>query len=94
LLLKHPVVTAIAAELDRTPAQVLLRWNLQRGVVVIPKSTNKKRIEENAGVYGFVLTQGQMDRINDHDLWGRHVRFLPGNPTYLSPGEDLDSFWS
>jgi diketogulonate reductase-like aldo/keto reductase len=54
--LEHPVVTGIASRLGRTPAQVIIRWHLQHGVVVIPKSVVRERIVANADVDGFELT--------------------------------------
>jgi diketogulonate reductase-like aldo/keto reductase len=54
--LSHPSVAAIAERLDRTPAQVLLRWCVQRDVIVIPKSTHRERIEENAQIFDFELS--------------------------------------
>jgi 2,5-diketo-D-gluconate reductase A len=54
--LEHPVITGIAARLGRTPAQVIIRWHLQHGVVVIPKSVVRERIFENADVDGFELS--------------------------------------
>jgi diketogulonate reductase-like aldo/keto reductase len=54
--LEHPVVTGIAERLGRTPAQVVVRWHLEHGTVVIPKSTNADRIRSNADVGGFELS--------------------------------------
>ena len=54
--LQHPVVTAIADRLGRTPAQVIIRWHLEHGVVVIPKSVVRERIIANADVGGLELT--------------------------------------
>ena len=51
----HPVLQRVAAKHGATPAQVLVRWALQSGLVVIPKSVRPERIRENAGVYGFAL---------------------------------------
>ena len=49
----------------------LLRWNVQRGVVVIPKSIHKERIEENFGIWDFTLTNEEMKRISSLDMgWG------------------------
>ena len=58
--LEHPVVTAIADRLGRTPAQVIIRWHLEHGVVVIPKSVVRERIVANADVGGFELTADDM----------------------------------
>lgn len=59
----HPVIVEIAAKHGKTPAQVMLRWHIQRGVVVIPKSTHKERMEENFQVFDFTLTDGEMQAI-------------------------------
>ncbi len=67
-LLADPVVTGIAAELgDVTPAQVVLRWHLQRGLVTIPKSQHAGRIAENFDVFGFELDDAQLSRIDGLD---------------------------
>lgn len=55
-LLDDPVVRGVADRLDRTPAQVLVRWHLEHGVVVIPKSADPDRIRANADVGGFALS--------------------------------------
>jgi 2,5-diketo-D-gluconate reductase A len=57
--LEHPVITGIADDLGRTPAQVIVRWHLQHGIVVIPKSTHEQRIRSNAEV-AFELSAEQM----------------------------------
>lgn len=51
---------AIAGRLKRTPAQILLRWLLERGVAAIPKSTNAGRLRQNLDVFGFQLTAADM----------------------------------
>ena len=55
--LDHPTIVGIAERLGRTPAQVIIRWHLQHGVVVIPKSVHADRIRSNADVAGFSLTE-------------------------------------
>ncbi|WP_046317402.1 aldo/keto reductase [Mycobacterium sp. UM_Kg1] len=62
-LLDNPTVTAIAAEYGKTPAQVLIRWSLQLGNVVIPRSAQPERIAENLDVFGFELAQEHMDSL-------------------------------
>ncbi|MBF6171613.1 aldo/keto reductase [Nocardia blacklockiae] len=69
--LKDPTVTEIARELDRTPAQVIIRWHLQLGNVVIPKSVRPARIQENFDVFSFELTTDQMTRITALDTGSR-----------------------
>jgi diketogulonate reductase-like aldo/keto reductase len=58
--LDHPVIVSIADRLARTPAQVIIRWHLQHGVVVIPKSRQTDRIRSNADVAGFELAAADM----------------------------------
>ena len=58
--ISHPVVVEIAERLGRTPAQVIIRWHLEHGVVVIPKSSNPERIAANADVGGFQLGSGEV----------------------------------
>jgi diketogulonate reductase-like aldo/keto reductase len=58
--LNDPAVTRIAEAAERTPAQVLLRWCVQRGIPVIPKSTHRERIEENAQIFDFTLSDEDM----------------------------------
>jgi len=65
--LANPVVTEVAARVGRTPAQVLLRWCLQHGVPVIPKSTHRERIEENARIFDFILAEKDMAALDALD---------------------------
>lgn len=60
---ENPVIGEIAAKYGKTPAQVMLRWHIQRGIVVIPKSTHIERMEENFNVFDFVLSDGDMEVI-------------------------------
>src|SRR3954447_13057566 len=62
-VLDDPVITGIANDVGRTPAQVVLRWHLQRDSIVFPKSTTPARISENFDLFGFELDPGQMERI-------------------------------
>lgn len=64
-LLDHQVLKDVANKYDKSTAQVILRWDLQNGVVTIPKSTKEHRIVENATVFDFELTEEDMKRIND-----------------------------
>lgn len=66
-LFENPVLAEIAKKYNKTTAQVMLRWHIQRGVVVIPKSTHKERMEENLNVFDFVLEQADMNRISELD---------------------------
>ncbi|WP_371408406.1 aldo/keto reductase [Micromonospora zamorensis] len=62
-VLDDPTVLDIAGQLDRTPAQVVLRWHVQRGDIIFPKSTTPKRIEENTRIFDFELDDTAMERI-------------------------------
>ncbi|MGR7024419.1 aldo/keto reductase [Geodermatophilus sp. URMC 62] len=66
-VLDDPAITAIAEGLGRTPAQVVLRWHVQRGDVVFPKSVTRSRVEENFALFDFELDQGQMATITGLD---------------------------
>lgn len=63
-VLSDVVVQEIAKKHQKTPAQVVLRWNLQRGLIVIPKSVRKERIEENQNVFDFELSLEEMAQIH------------------------------
>ena len=71
-VLGHPVVTEIAAATGRTPAQVVLRWGIQRGTSVIPKTSRVERLAENLEAVGFTLDDPQMRAISALD---QHRRF-------------------
>lgn len=64
----HPVLTAIGQKYGKTAAQVALRWNVQRGVVVIPKSVHKERMEQNMDIWNFQLTDEDMAEIAKLDI--------------------------
>ncbi|MGH9092198.1 MAG: aldo/keto reductase [Acidimicrobiales bacterium] len=78
-VLDDPVVTGVAAAVGRTPAQVVLRWHLQRGDVVFPKTVHRDRMEENAALFDFELDGGQMGAI---DALDRHERTGPDPDTF------------
>lgn len=59
----HPVLTKIGDKYGKTAAQVALRWNVQRGVAIIPKSIHKDRIEQNLDIWDFALTDEDMKEI-------------------------------
>jgi 2,5-diketo-D-gluconate reductase A len=63
-LVDNPTVAAVAAEYSRTPAQALIRWSLQLGNVVIPRSANPERIASNIDVFDFELAAEHMDALN------------------------------
>ncbi|HCW34665.1 MAG TPA: aldo/keto reductase, partial [Staphylococcus sp.] len=63
-ILEDEVVKEIANELGKTPAQVIIRWNIDENIVVIPKSVTPSRIEENLNVFDFELSEDQLSRLN------------------------------
>ncbi|WP_454191058.1 aldo/keto reductase [Paenibacillus sp. Marseille-Q7038] len=63
-LLDHPLLQDIATKYSKSPAQVILRWDLQNGIVTIPKSATPQRIRENANLFDFELTTEEIERIH------------------------------
>jgi diketogulonate reductase-like aldo/keto reductase len=76
--LAHPVVLEVAERVQRTAAQVLLRWCLQRETLVIPKSTTRERIEENARVFDFELPDDELGMLDALDTTGGTDRAREG----------------
>jgi diketogulonate reductase-like aldo/keto reductase len=76
--LRHPVVVEVAERVGRTPAQVLLRWAVQRGVVVVPKSSRRERIVENAAIFDFALPPDEMATLDGLDRTGGTGRATEG----------------
>ncbi len=77
--LTDSTVERVASQVGRTPAQVLLRWCLQHGLIVITKSTHRDRIEENAGVFDFTLSDEIMAKLDALDETGGTDRALESN---------------
>jgi diketogulonate reductase-like aldo/keto reductase len=69
--LENPVITGLAAKHGKSPAQVMLRWGLQQGRSVIPKSTKPRRIAENFDVFDFTLSQDELDALDALDTGRR-----------------------
>jgi 2,5-diketo-D-gluconate reductase A len=80
-VLTDPTIEAIARQVDRTPAQVVLRWHIQHGTIVIPKSKTDARVRENLALFDFTLDEGSMAMISDLDR-GEKGR-TGGNPDTL-----------
>ena len=77
-------LVSISEELGKTPAQILIRWAMQRGMVVLPKSVNESRIIENFAVFDFEISDSLMKRLDDLDetfvtCWDPH------NPPSYAP---------
>ncbi len=67
-IFSHPVLTKIGEKYGKSAAQVALRWNVDRGVVVIPKSVHEDRIKQNADIWDFKLSAEDMEEIEKLDL--------------------------
>lgn len=78
-LLGNPAVSAVAAAHGKSPAQVLIRWSIQLGNVVIPRATDAATLAENIDVFNFALTDAEMDTLNGLD---DGTRFCPNPETY------------
>lgn len=77
--LQDPVVNKIAVKYSKSPAQILIRWSLQKGYIVLPKSSHKERIEQNSEVFDFDLADGDMDILDSLD-----EGYVSGKLLYLS----------
>lgn len=72
-IIENPAVQEIAEKYGKTPTQVALRYTVQRGIVVIPKTTSKERMKENLELFDFSLTEGDVEKLKaldeDKSLW-------------------------
>lgn len=75
-VIKHPVLNMIAGKLGKTPAQVSLRWGLQMGHSVLPKSTNEARINENFDVFDWAIPEDLFAKFSEI----QQVKMLDGFP--------------
>ena len=78
-VVRDPTIEAVARDNARTPAQVVLRWHVQRGSIIFPKSSSPLRMEENFEIFDFALSEGDMNRISALD---REERTGPDPDTY------------
>lgn len=76
-LLEEPIFTALAEKYNKTTAQIILRWHVQKGTAVIPGSTNPVHIKENADIFDFSLTEAEMQQINSLN---KNVRYYNSTP--------------
>ncbi|AIQ19268.1 glyoxal reductase [Paenibacillus sp. FSL H7-0357] len=85
-LLERKELAEIARHHKKSAAQVILRWHLQRGIIVIPKSSNPKRIKENSEIFDFELTAEEMEKVNRLNTGKRYSVNPTGyivNPFYV-----------
>ena len=66
-LFENEILKEIGDKYGKTTAQVMLRWHIQRGVIIIPKSTHKERMEENFNIFDFTLSEEDMQKIAQMD---------------------------
>ena len=90
-VLKHPVILRIAKELGRSTAQVALRWALQSGVAIIPRSQKPKNMANNLMVFDFALDSTQMAAIDALDGTDPNTISLPPPPPRLCEDENKES---
>jgi D-xylose reductase len=79
--MNEPVVRSIAESHKKSPAQILLRWGVQRGTAVIPKTSNPARLAENLSIFDFELTEDQM----------RSIAAMDRNQRFNDPGAFCES---
>lgn len=70
-LLNEPVLVEMGKKYGKTPAQIILRWDIQNNVITIPKSTHEERIKENANIFDFSLTDTEMNQVNQLNIEDR-----------------------
>lgn len=80
-LLENPLLKKIGFKYDKSVAQVILRWHLQEGFCVIPKSVTPSRIEQNFNVFDFELTEDEMNTVRSLDT-GKRLFFDPKDPAW------------
>ncbi|KUO94773.1 aldo/keto reductase [Ferroacidibacillus organovorans] len=81
-LLAKPVIVELSEKYGKTPAQIVLRWDLEKGVVTIPKSVRKERIAENANLFDFSLTADEVARIDALNENKRSFEYDPYNVNF------------
>lgn len=78
-LLSNPVITKLAAKYGKNPGQIILRFEVQEGVITLPKSTNPERIRTNLDLFDFALTEAEMQEMRSLDTGkGSHDPDAPG----------------
>lgn len=85
-----PDLTAIGEKYGKSAAQVVLRWNIQRGVSILPKTTHVERMEQNIDIWDFELTEDEMKKIGEKDL-GRSELINHFDPQLVKIKSPIDS---
>ncbi len=80
--LGEPEIVKLAEKYEKTPAQVILRWHLQRGIVSLPKSVHKERMIQNADIFDFELSQEDMEMMYSMDGREKTGRGYPAEYEY------------
>ena len=73
-IFNEDIIIKLSKKYKKTPAQIVLRWHIQSGFVVIPKTTHKERMEENINIFDFNLTENDMKEINDLNLKEKRIQ--------------------
>ena len=74
-LLEEPVIDELAKQYDRTKGNILLRWLIQRGIAVLPKTTSEERLKENLNIFNFEISPDDMERIEELDNGMKYFHF-------------------
>jgi diketogulonate reductase-like aldo/keto reductase len=77
------VLKSLAEKYHKSPAQIVLRWNIERGVIVIPKSVHEERIRQNIDIWDFSLTKDEIQMINTLDTNGIATRYRITDPGHV-----------
>lgn len=78
-LLQEPLLVDLATKYNKTPAQIILRWDLDKGVVTIPKSVHEHRIIENSNIFDFQLTKEEIENIDTLNKNAQSFEYDPNN---------------
>ena len=77
----HPLLVQLAKNYNKSPAQILIRWSLQKGFVTIPKSNRSERIDENVDVFDFEICEEDMDKFEQLFETGEQINVCKSDPT-------------
>jgi alcohol dehydrogenase (NADP+) len=92
-VLEHPVLQSLAKKYNKTPAQIALRWNIEMGHSVLPKSTNPERIKENLHIFDFKISEEDLKLFDKIE----QVRLLRGDDLWVndttSPYKTVEELW-